>query len=164
MVRSFSMAALVVVSPITAISSARVNSDRSKDVTSGATTKSAGFTPTEFMLTPWTRVCRRITSIVEKKRLLIVDPLERMPAKSFSSFAVTLDADFLDPFDTPGVATPVRGGADYREAHLAMEMVADTGKMASFEITEINPILDVHNKTATVGMELVLSAFGKQIL
>jgi arginase len=56
------------------------------------------------------------------------------------------------------------GGADYREAHLAMEMVADTGKMVSFEITEINPILDVHNKTANVGMELVLSAFGKQIL
>jgi arginase len=79
-------------------------------------------------------------------------------------FSVTLDADFLDPFDTPGVATPVRGGADYREAHLAMEMVADTGKMVSFEITEINPILDVHNKTANVGMELVLSAFGKQIL
>jgi arginase len=79
-------------------------------------------------------------------------------------FAVTLDADFLDPFDTPGVATPVRGGADYREAHLAMEMVADTKKMASFELTEINPILDVHNKTANVGMELVLSAFGKQIL
>ena len=70
----------------------------------------------------------------------------------------------IDPFDTPGVATPVRGGADYREAHLAMEMVADTGKMASFELTEINPILDVHNKTANVGMELVLSAFGKQIL
>jgi arginase len=79
-------------------------------------------------------------------------------------FSVTLDADFLDPFDTPGVATPVRGGADYREAHLAMEMVADTKKMASFELTEINPILDVHNKTANVGMELVLSAFGKQIL
>jgi arginase len=79
-------------------------------------------------------------------------------------FSVTLDADFLDPFDTPGVATPVRGGADYREAHLAMEMVADTKKMASFELTEINPILDVHNKTANVGMELILSAFGKQIL
>ena len=79
-------------------------------------------------------------------------------------FAVTLDADFLDPYESPGVATPVRGGADYREAHLAMEMIADTKKMVSFEITEINPILDVQNKTAHFGMELILSAFGKQIL
>jgi arginase len=79
-------------------------------------------------------------------------------------FAVTLDADFLDPYESPGVATPVRGGADYREAHLAMEMIADTQKMVSFEITEINPILDVQNKTAHFGMELILSAFGKQIL
>lgn len=79
-------------------------------------------------------------------------------------FAATLDADFLDPYESPGVATPVRGGADYREAHLAMEMIADTKKMVSFEITEINPILDVQNKTAHFGMELILSAFGKQIL
>jgi arginase len=79
-------------------------------------------------------------------------------------FATTLDADFLDPIESPGVATPVRGGADYREAHLAMEMIADTKKMVSFEITEINPILDVQNKTASFGMELILSAFGKQIL
>jgi len=79
-------------------------------------------------------------------------------------YAVTLDADFLDPYESPGVATPVRGGADYREAHLAMEMIADTKQMASFEITEINPILDVQNKTAHFGMELILSAFGKQIL
>jgi len=94
----------------------------------------------------------------------VMDEALSIVTSQTDGFSVTLDADFLDPMDTPGVATPVRGGADYREAHLAMEMVADTGKMASFEITEINPILDVHNKTATVGMELVLSAFGKQIL
>lgn len=79
-------------------------------------------------------------------------------------FAATLDADFLDPYDSPGVATPVRGGANYREAHLAMEMIADTTKMVSFEITEINPILDRSNMTAQFGVELILSAFGKQIL
>jgi len=94
----------------------------------------------------------------------VMDEALSIVTANTDGFSVTLDADFLDPFDTPGVATPVRGGADYREAHLAMEMVADTGKMVSFEITEINPILDVHNKTANVGMELVLSAFGKQIL
>lgn len=84
--------------------------------------------------------------------------------KGTEGFAVTLDADFLDPYESPGVATPVRGGADYREAHLAMEMIADTNRMVSFEIAEINPILDVHNKTAQFGMELILSAFGKRIL
>jgi arginase len=94
----------------------------------------------------------------------VMDEALSIVTTNTDGFSVTLDADFLDPFDTPGVATPVRGGADYREAQLAMEMVADTRKMASFELTEINPILDVHNKTANVGMELALSAFGKQIL
>jgi arginase len=94
----------------------------------------------------------------------VMDEALSIVTANTDGFSVTVDADFLDPFDTPGVATPVRGGADYREAQLAMEMVADTRKMASFELTEINPILDVHNKTANVGMELALSAFGKQIL
>jgi len=94
----------------------------------------------------------------------VMDEALSIVTANTDGFSVTLDADFLDPFDTPGVATPVRGGADYREAQLAMELVADTKKMASFELTEINPILDVHNKTANVGTELVLSAFGKQIL
>ena len=94
----------------------------------------------------------------------VMDEALSIVTKDTDGFSVTLDADFLDPYECPGVATPVRGGADYREAHLAMEMVADTKKMVSFEITEINPILDVHNKTAHFGMELILSAFGKQIL
>jgi len=94
----------------------------------------------------------------------IMDEALSIVTKGTAGFAVTLDADFLDPYESPGVATPVRGGADYREAHLAMEMIADTNKMVSFEIAEINPILDVHNKTAQFGMELILSAFGKQIL
>jgi arginase len=94
----------------------------------------------------------------------VMDEALSIMTKNTDGFATTLDADFLDPYDSPGVATPVRGGANYREAHLAMEMIADTKKLASFEITEINPILDVHNKTAHFGMELILSAFGKQIL
>ena len=94
----------------------------------------------------------------------VMDEALSIVSKGTGGFAVTLDADFLDPDESPGVATPVRGGADYREAHLAMEMIADTKKMVSFEITEINPILDVHNKTAQFGMELILSAFGKEIL
>jgi arginase len=94
----------------------------------------------------------------------VLDEALSIVTNGTDGFAVTLDADFLDPIESPGVATPVRGGADYREAHLAMEMIADTTKMVSFEITEINPILDVQNKTGHFGMELILSAFGKQIL
>jgi arginase len=94
----------------------------------------------------------------------VMDEALGIVTRGTDGFSVTLDADFLDPSDSPGVATPVRGGASYREAHLAMEMIADTKRMVSFEITEINPILDIHNNTAHFGMELILSAFGKQIL
>lgn len=78
--------------------------------------------------------------------------------------AVSLDMDVIDPSDAPGVGTPVRGGITYREAHLAMEMIADSDAMASLEIVEINPVIDLHNTTALLGMELVLSATGKKIL
>jgi arginase len=78
--------------------------------------------------------------------------------------AVSLDMDFVDPADAPGVGTPVRGGVTYREAHLAMEMIADSECMASMEVVEINPVIDEHNRTALLGVELILSALGKKIL
>ena len=81
-----------------------------------------------------------------------------------AGFCVTVDMDFVDPEDAPGVGTPVRGGASYREAHLAMEMIADSGRMLSFELTEVNPVIDEANRTAELGVELALSAFGKKIL
>jgi arginase len=81
-----------------------------------------------------------------------------------SGVSVSLDMDFVDPSDAPGVGTPVRGGVTYREAHLAMEMIADTESMVSLEIVEINPIIDEHNRTALLGVELALSAVGKKIL
>ena len=68
------------------------------------------------------------------------------------------------PEDAPGVGTPVRGGATYREAHLAMEIIADHGRMLSFEIVEVNPVIDEHNRTAELAVELICSAFGKKIL
>jgi len=77
---------------------------------------------------------------------------------------VSLDMDFVDPSDAPGVGTPVRGGVTYREAHLAMEMIADSETMVSMEIVEINPVIDEHNRTALLGVELVLSGLGKKIL
>jgi len=78
--------------------------------------------------------------------------------------SVSLDMDFVDPSDAPGVGTPVRGGVTYREAHLAMEMIADSEAMVSLEVVEINPILDEHNRTALLGVELVLSGLGQKIL
>jgi arginase len=88
----------------------------------------------------------------------------RVVTDDTSGTAVSLDMDFVDPTDAPGVGTPVRGGVTYREAHLAMEMIADSDAMVSLEVVEINPVIDEHNTTALLGVELVLSAMGKKIL
>ena len=77
---------------------------------------------------------------------------------------VSLDMDALDPEVAPGVGTPVRGGLSYREAHLALELVAESGLAGSFEVVEVNPILDRANATAALAVELVASALGKTIL
>jgi len=84
--------------------------------------------------------------------------------KASGGFAVTFDVDVLDPGDAPGSGTLVRGGFTYREAHLAMEKIAESGKMRSLEVVEINTALDVNNRTAELGVELILSALGKTIL
>ncbi len=77
---------------------------------------------------------------------------------------LSLDMDVVDPDEAPGVGTPVRGGMTYREAHLAMEIVCDCNNLTSMEIVEVNPVLDEVNRTANLGVELVLSALGKRIL
>ena len=77
---------------------------------------------------------------------------------------VSLDVDFLDPDIAPGVGTPVRGGPTYREAQLCMEMIADTGRLASLDLVELNPALDVRNRTAELAVDLVESLFGKSTL
>jgi arginase len=77
---------------------------------------------------------------------------------------VSFDLDAVDPTVAPGVGTPVKGGLDYREAHLFMEVIADAGVMTSLEMVEVNPILDQGNASATFAVELVQSAFGKKIL
>ena len=77
---------------------------------------------------------------------------------------VSLDMDALDPEFAPGVGTPVRGGLSYREAHLALELVAEAGVAGSLEVVEVNPILDRENATASLAVELVASALGKTIL
>ena len=77
---------------------------------------------------------------------------------------VSFDVDFLDPDIAPGVGTTVPGGPSYREAQLCMEMIADTGRMASIDIVELNPALDLRNRTAEVAVDLVASLFGKSTL
>ena len=77
---------------------------------------------------------------------------------------VSFDVDFLDPDIAPGVGTTVRGGPTYREAQLCMEMIADTGRMASLDIVELNPALDVRNQTALLAVDLIESLFGKSTL
>ncbi len=81
-----------------------------------------------------------------------------------AGFHLSLDMDFVDPTYAPGVGTPVRGGVTYREAHLAMELICDSGVMTSMEVVEVNPVIDEVNRTADLAVELILSALGKKIL
>lgn len=100
----------------------------------------------------------------ERGMSAVMDEAMWLASRRTSGFHVTMDMDFVDPDYAPGVGTPVPGGPTYRESHLAMEKIADSGKMLSFELTEINPVLDNANKTAELGVQLILSAFGKKIM
>ncbi|MDY0310206.1 MAG: arginase, partial [Castellaniella sp.] len=95
-------------------------------------------------------------------RAVMESALDGLPADAHVH--VSFDVDFLDPDDAPGVGTTVRGGPTWREAQLCMEMLADTGRVGSVDIVELNPALDVRNGTARVAVELVESLFGKSTL
>ena len=77
---------------------------------------------------------------------------------------MSFDLDVCDPSIAPGVGTPVRGGLNYREAHLLMEMIAESGLLMGLDLVEVNPTLDIRNTTAELGTELALSALGMKIL
>ncbi|PYV82407.1 MAG: arginase [Acidobacteria bacterium] len=102
--------------------------------------------------------------IDERGMRSVVEEAIKIATQHTAGLAVSWDMDFLDPSYAPGVGTPVKGGASYREAHLAMEMIADTNKLLSLELVEVNPVLDHMNTTASLGVELILSALGKKIL
>ena len=102
--------------------------------------------------------------IDERGMRTVIEEALRIAGRGVAGYHVSLDMDWIDPEDAPGVGTPVRGGATYREAHLAMEIIADHGRMCSFEIVEVNPVIDEHNRTAELAVELAASAFGKKIL
>jgi arginase len=102
--------------------------------------------------------------IDERGMTACIDEAINIASRASAGYSVTFDVDALDPGDAPGSGTLVRGGLTYREAHLAMEKIAEAGGMRSLEVVEINTALDVNNKTAELGVELILSALGKTIL
>jgi arginase len=99
---------------------------------------------------------RGITAIVEEALTVATDGVD--------DIHLSLDLDWLDPTEAPGVGTPVRGGVTYREAHSAMEQVAATSAVRSLDLVEVNPTLDQHNETAELATELAASALGQRIL
>jgi arginase len=102
--------------------------------------------------------------IDERGMSACMDDAIRIAKQATGGYCVTLDVDALDPGDAPGSGTLVRGGLSYRESHLAMEKIAEAGGMRTLEVVEINTALDVNNRTAELGVELILSALGKTIL
>src|SRR3954466_14701188 len=102
--------------------------------------------------------------IDERGMRTVIEEALRAAGRGTAGYHVSLDMDWIDPEDAPGVGTPVQGGATYREAHLAMEIIADHGRMTSFEIVEVNPVIDEHNATAMLAVELAVSVFGKKII
>ena len=92
----------------------------------------------------------------------VAEALERV-TENTSGFHVSFDMDSLDPEAAPGVGTPVTGGLTYREAHYCCEEVAESGKLLSMEVVEVNPILDLRNRTGELAVELILSSLGKTI-
>jgi arginase len=99
---------------------------------------------------------RGLASVMEEALAVLCD--------AGAALHVSFDMDGVDPTVSPGVGTPVRGGLSYREAHLVMEMVADSRRLIALDMVEVNPILDHQNSTAILGCELILSALGKEIL
>jgi arginase len=102
--------------------------------------------------------------IDERGMRAVMDEALAIASNGTAGFHLSLDMDFVDPEYAPGVGTPVRGGVTYREAHLAMELICDSGRMVSMEVVEVNPVIDEVNRTADLAVELILSAMGKKIL
>jgi arginase len=94
----------------------------------------------------------------------VIESAIRTASDGTAGFHLSFDMDAVDPREAPGVGTPVRGGLTYREAHLAMETIGDGGGLRSIELVEVNPVIDEVNRTAILGVELMMSAMGKRIL
>ncbi|MEN3334828.1 MAG: arginase [Blastocatellia bacterium] len=105
-----------------------------------------------------------MTEIDERGLSECIEEAIQIATLNTAGIHVTMDMDFIDPFYAPGVGTPERGGVTYREGHLAMEKIADSGRVVSVELTEVNPLFDTQNQTAQLAVEMILSALGKKIM
>lgn len=105
-----------------------------------------------------------MTEMDERGMSVVVEEAIQIASLNTAGIHVTMDMDFIDPFYAPGVGTPERGGATYRESHLAMEKIADSSRVLSVELTEVNPLYDTQNQTAQLAVEMILSALGKKIM
>ena len=105
-----------------------------------------------------------MSELDERGLARVIEEAIEIASRNTAGIHVTFDMDFIDPFYAPGVGTPERGGATYRESHLAMEKIAASGKVLSVELAEVNPLFDTANQTGQLAVELILSALGKKIL
>jgi len=120
--------------------------------------------PERQHLREWGVTTFTMRSIDERGLRVVMEEALTIAGRDTGGVHVSMDLDWLDPVHAPGVGTPVAGGATYREGHLAMEIVADSGRLTSIDVVEVNPVLDTQNRTAELAVGLVLSAFGQRII
>jgi arginase len=120
--------------------------------------------PERVAIREWGITCFTMRDIDEFGLREVMRRAIAVATSSSNRLWVSCDMDWVDPSDAPGVGTPVRGGATYREAQLAMEMIADSGKLVGLDIVETNPVLDERNRTAELAVQLAMSAFGHRII
>lgn len=112
----------------------------------------------------WKLTALSMRALDERGVRAVMEEAIAVATRDAAGLWVSFDMDVIDPDEAPGVGTPVAGGITYREAHLAMEMLADSGKLVGLDVVEVNPVLDERNRTAEIARELILSALGKRIL
>ena len=108
--------------------------------------------------------CFTMREVDERGMRVVMSQALEIANRGTAGFHLSLDMDAVDPHYAPGVGTPVSGGMTYREAHLAMEMASDDGRIIAMELVEVNPVIDEVNRTANLAVELILSAMGKRII
>jgi arginase len=120
--------------------------------------------PERAHIKKWGLSAFTMRALDERGTRQVIEEAIAVATRDTSGIWVSFDMDVIDPEEAPGVGTAVPGGMTYREAHLAMEMLADTGKLVGLDLVEVNPVLDERNRTAEIACELILSALGKRIL
>ncbi len=120
--------------------------------------------PERTHIRKWGLSAFTMRALDERGVRMVMEEAIGVAARGTAGIWLSFDMDVIDPSEAPGVGTAVPGGMTYREAHLAMEMLADTGKLVGLDLVEVNPVLDERNRTAEIACELILSALGKHIL